>query len=31
MINKIKLDRVLKKVEKPARYIGMEQNSIKKI
>ncbi len=30
MINKIKLDRVLKKVEKPARYIGMEQNSIKK-
>lgn len=30
MINKIKLDRVLKKVEKPARYIGMEKNSIKK-
>ena len=28
MINKIKLDRVLSKVEKPARYIGMEQNSI---
>lgn len=28
MINKIKLDRVLKKVEKPARYIGMEKNSI---
>jgi len=30
MINKIKLDRVLSKVEKPARYIGMEQNSIVK-
>ena len=30
MINKLKLDRILKKVEKPARYIGMEQNSIKK-
>ena len=30
MINTEKLDRVLKKVEKPARYIGMEQNSIKK-
>ncbi|WP_313756317.1 TIGR03960 family B12-binding radical SAM protein [Tissierella sp.] len=28
MINKKILDRVLKKVEKPARYIGMEQNSI---
>lgn len=28
MINKQKLDRVLKKVLKPARYIGMEQNSI---
>lgn len=28
MINKIKLDRVLKNVEKPARYIGMEKNSI---
>lgn len=30
MINQLKLDRVLKKVEKPARYIGMELNSIKK-
>ncbi|MBU5440020.1 TIGR03960 family B12-binding radical SAM protein [Tissierella sp. MSJ-40] len=30
MINTKKLDRILKKVEKPARYIGMEQNSIKK-
>jgi radical SAM family uncharacterized protein len=30
MINQLKLDRVLKRVEKPARYIGMEQNSIKK-
>ncbi len=30
MINKQKLDKVLKKVEKPARYIGMEQNSIQK-
>lgn len=30
MINIEKLDRVLKKVDKPARYIGMEQNSIKK-
>ncbi len=28
MINKKKLDRVLNRVEKPARYIGMEQNSI---
>ncbi len=28
MINKKILDRVLKKVEKPARYIGMEQNSV---
>ncbi|WP_353096634.1 TIGR03960 family B12-binding radical SAM protein [Tissierella praeacuta] len=28
MINKKILDRVLKRVEKPARYIGMEQNSI---
>src|SRR5690606_20602220 len=28
MINKDKLDRILNKVEKPARYIGMEQNSI---
>lgn len=28
MINKEKLDRILKKVEKPARYIGMEENSI---
>lgn len=30
MIESIKLDRILKKVEKPARYIGMENNSIKK-
>lgn len=30
MINKHKLDKILKKVEKPARYIGMEQNSIQK-
>ena len=30
MINIEKLDRVLNKVDKPARYIGMEQNSIKK-
>lgn len=30
MIDIEKLDRVLKKVDKPARYIGMEQNSIKK-
>lgn len=30
MINKLKLDRILKKVEKPARYIGMEKNSFKK-
>ena len=30
MINRISFDRVLKKVEKPARYIGMEKNSIKK-
>lgn len=30
MLNKIKLDKVLRKVEKPARYIGMEHNSIKK-
>ncbi|MEW8972865.1 MAG: TIGR03960 family B12-binding radical SAM protein [Tissierellaceae bacterium] len=28
MINKKKLDRILNRVEKPARYIGMEQNSI---
>lgn len=28
MTNKEKLDRILKKVEKPARYIGMEENSI---
>lgn len=28
MINKKILDRILNKVEKPARYIGMEQNSI---
>ena len=30
MINKKKLDKILNKVEKPARYIGMEQNSITK-
>jgi len=30
MINKLKLDKILKKVDKPARYIGMEVNSIKK-
>lgn len=30
MIDKNKFDRALKKVEKPARYIGMEINSIKK-
>ncbi|WFA09495.1 TIGR03960 family B12-binding radical SAM protein [Tissierella sp. Yu-01] len=30
MINKLKLDKVLMKVEKPARYIGMEKNSYKK-
>ena len=30
MINIDKLNRVLKKVDKPARYIGMEQNSVKK-
>lgn len=30
MIDIEKLDRVLKKVDKPARYIGMEQNSVKK-
>lgn len=28
MINKEKLDRILKRVEKPARYIGMEENSV---
>ncbi len=28
MINKKKLDKILNKVDKPARYIGMEQNSI---
>ncbi|HZK00669.1 MAG TPA: TIGR03960 family B12-binding radical SAM protein [Tissierellaceae bacterium] len=28
MITKKKLDKILNKVEKPARYIGMEQNSI---
>lgn len=28
MINTKKLDKILKKVEKPARYIGMEQNAI---
>jgi len=30
MIDKISFDRALKRVEKPARYIGMEKNSIKK-
>lgn len=30
MADKEKIDKVLKKVEKPARYIGMEKNSIKK-
>ena len=30
MINKLKLDKILMKVEKPARYIGMEKNSYKK-
>lgn len=30
MIDKDKLDRALRKVDKPARYIGMELNSIKK-
>jgi radical SAM family uncharacterized protein len=30
MINQKKLDRVLKKVERPARYIGMEENSVTK-
>lgn len=30
MINVEKLDRILKKVEKPARYIGMEENSVVK-
>ncbi len=30
MIDKLKLDKVLMKVEKPARYIGMEKNSYKK-
>ncbi|MFA7533928.1 MAG: TIGR03960 family B12-binding radical SAM protein [Tissierellaceae bacterium] len=30
MINIKTLDKILKKVEKPARYIGMEQNSIEK-
>lgn len=30
MINKQKLDKILKKIEKPARYIGMEQNSVQK-
>ncbi|MDD2446713.1 MAG: TIGR03960 family B12-binding radical SAM protein [Tissierellia bacterium] len=29
-MNKLKLDKVLMKVEKPARYIGMEKNSYKK-
>ncbi len=30
MINIEKLDRILKRVDKPARYIGMEQNAVKK-
>jgi len=30
MINKFKLDKVLMKVEKPSRYIGMEQNMVQK-
>lgn len=30
MIDKIKLDRILQQVNKPARYIGMEQNSYNK-
>lgn len=30
MNHKEKLDRILSKVEKPARYIGMEENSVKK-
>ncbi len=30
MINRTSFDQVLKKVEKPARYIGMEKNSISK-
>lgn len=30
MINKDKLDRILRKVVKPARYIGMEENSVVK-
>lgn len=30
MINLEKLDRILKKIEKPARYIGMEENSVVK-
>lgn len=30
MINADKLDRVLKRVEKPARYIGMEENTVVK-
>ena len=30
MINTKILDKILNKVEKPARYIGMEQNTIKK-
>jgi len=30
MINRYKLDSILMKVEKPARYIGMEQNAINK-
>ena len=30
MINRKKLEKILKLVEKPARYIGMEKNSIVK-
>lgn len=30
MINKYKLDKILMKVEKPSRYIGMEQNMVQK-
>lgn len=30
MIDRIKLDRILQEVNKPARYIGMEQNTYKK-
>ena len=30
MIDMEKFNRILKRVEKPARYIGLEKNSIKK-